>query len=44
VPDIPTPTTATKNADRAAPPTKSAVERVVIFYSDGSCSTYTNKK
>ena len=44
VPDIPTPTTATKNADRAAPSTESSVERVVIFYSDGSCSTYTNKK
>ena len=44
VQDEPAPTTAIKNADQAAPSTESTVERVVIFYSDGSCSTYTNKK
>jgi hypothetical protein len=44
VPDVPTPTTAAKIATQAAPSTESSVERVVIFYSDGSCSTYTNKK
>jgi len=38
--ETPTPSPVTE----AYTPTDAEVERVTVFYSDGTCSTYTNKK
>lgn len=37
-------TTSERTTPEIQPPLNQEIERVTVFYSDGTCSTYTNKK